>query len=140
MKAVRLGRAAGTRNMIRVAEDAENASIPITGRSGAGKTVAMQKISQNIASDGGTVVMLSFHGIQSMIREDGIAVIDIRKEGLPFPILAPVCRPDGSRRIAAVYHLFDVVHFNSSGMERILNYFVVVFKNLLQDVHEIIMQ
>ncbi len=97
MKAVRLGRAAGTRNMIKVAEDAENASILITGRSGAGKTVAMQKISQNIASDGGTVVMLSFHGTQSMIREDGIAVIDIRKEGLPFPILAPVCRPDGSK-------------------------------------------
>ena len=81
MKAVRLGRAAGTRNMIKVAEDAENASILITGRSGAGKTVAMQKISQNIASDGGTVVMLSFHGTQSMIREDGIAV----RRGFPFP-------------------------------------------------------
>ena len=97
MKAVRLGKAAGTRNMIKVAEDAENASILITGRSGAGKTVAMQKISRNIALDGGTVVMLSFHGTQSMIREEGGAVIDVRKEGLPLPILAPVCRPDGSR-------------------------------------------
>lgn len=34
----------------------------------------------------------------------------------------------------------DVLHFNSSGMEGILNYFIVVFKNLLQDVHEIIVQ
>lgn len=31
-------------------------------------------------------------------------------------------------------------HFNGPGMEGILNYFVVVFKNLLQDVHGIIMQ
>ncbi len=57
-----------------------------------------------------------------------------------FSALGTGIHGPSQRRIAAVYHLFDVVHFNSSGMERILNYFVVVFKNLLQDVHEIIMQ
>ena len=57
-----------------------------------------------------------------------------------FSALGTGIHGPSKRRIAAVYHLFDVVHFNSSGMERILNYFVVVFKNLLQDVHEIIMQ
>ena len=41
---------------------------------------------------------------------------------------------------AAAYHLFDVLHFNSPGMEGILNYFIVVIKNLLQDVHGIIMR
>lgn len=44
------------------------------------------------------------------------------------------------RRVTTVDHLFDIFHFNGPGMECILNYFVVIFKNLLQDVHEIIMQ
>lgn len=34
-------------------------------------------------------------------------------------------------RVAAVNHLFDVLHFDGPGMEGILNYFIVVFKNLL---------
>ena len=67
MNEVRLGRAEGTRNVIRIAEDAENLSILITGRSGTGKTEAMRAVSRGIASDGGTVVMLSFHGTQAMI-------------------------------------------------------------------------
>lgn len=48
-----------------------------------------------------------------------------------FPALGAGVHGSAKRRVAAVYHLFDVVHFNSSGMERLLNYFVVVFKNLL---------
>lgn len=34
-------------------------------------------------------------------------------------------------RGAAVDHLFDVLHFDSPGMERILDGFIIVFKNLL---------
>ena len=34
-------------------------------------------------------------------------------------------------KIAAVYHLIDVFHFNSSGMERILDDFTIVFENFL---------
>lgn len=97
MNEVRLGRAEGTRNVIRIAEDAENLSILITGRSGTGKTEAMRAVSRGIASDGGTVVMLSFHGTQAMIgKEERIRAIDVRREGLPFPILAPAMRLDGS--------------------------------------------
>lgn len=43
-------------------------------------------------------------------------------------------------RVATVDHLGDVFHFNISGMKRILNNFVVVFKNLLKDVHKMIMK
>lgn len=34
-------------------------------------------------------------------------------------------------RVSTVNHLFDVLHFDSPGMERILNGFIIVFKNLL---------
>ena len=68
------------------------------------------------------------------------AALAAERDELHLPALGAGIHGPSKRRIAAVYHLFDVVHFNSSGMERILNYFVVVFKNLLQDVHEIIMQ
>lgn len=43
-------------------------------------------------------------------------------------------------RVATVDHFFDVLHLNDPMVERILNNFIVVSKNLLQDVHGIIMQ
>ena len=44
------------------------------------------------------------------------------------------------RRVATVNHLRDVFHFNISGMQSILNDFVVVFKNLLQNIHILIIE
>ena len=68
------------------------------------------------------------------------AAFAAERDELHLPALGAGIHGSAEGRVTAVYHLFDVLHFNSSGMERILNYFVVVFKNLLQDVHEIIMQ
>ena len=43
-------------------------------------------------------------------------------------------------RIAAVDHLRDVFHFDIPWMKRIFNDFIVVFKNVLKNVHETIMK
>ena len=43
------------------------------------------------------------------------------------------------RRIATVDHFIDVLHLGSSGMKSIFNFFVVVSKDLLQNVHTTIM-
>ncbi len=44
------------------------------------------------------------------------------------------------RGIPAVYHLFNVFHDNRTGMKDIFNFFVMFFKNLLEDVHNTIMK
>lgn len=68
------------------------------------------------------------------------AAFAAERDELHLPALGAGIHGSAEGRVTAVYHLFDVLHFNGSGMEGILNYFVVVFKNLLQDVHGIIMQ
>ena len=68
------------------------------------------------------------------------AALAAERDELHLPALGAGIHGSAEGRVTAVYHLFDVLHFNGSGMEGILNYFVVVFKNLLQDVHGIIMR
>ena len=44
------------------------------------------------------------------------------------------------RRVPAVDHLLNVFHNNGTGMKDIFNFFIVLFKNLLEDVHKGIMK
>ena len=44
------------------------------------------------------------------------------------------------RRIPTVDHLLNVFHDNGTGMKDIFDFFVMLFKNLLKDVHKSIMQ
>ena len=43
------------------------------------------------------------------------------------------------RRVTTVNHLIDAFHDNITRMKSILNYFIVISKNFLQNIHEIIM-
>ena len=44
------------------------------------------------------------------------------------------------RRIPAAYYFINVFHDNGTGMKDIFNFFVVFFKNLLEDIHKTIMK
>ena len=44
------------------------------------------------------------------------------------------------RRVTTVNHLIDAFHDNITRMKSILNYFIVISKNFLQNIHEIIMK
>ena len=44
------------------------------------------------------------------------------------------------RRVTTVNHLVDAFHNDITGMKSILNYFIIIPKNFLQNIHEIIMQ
>lgn len=69
----------------------------ITGRSGSGKTVAMKMIENAIADDGGIVLVLNFNNThQPEEQSQDTYRINVLKEGLPFPLLCPIDRPDGS--------------------------------------------
>lgn len=95
MREISLGKTEG--RTVKIAADANNSSILITGMSGSGKTRALQKISRGIASDGGTVLMVSFHGTQAMMADnEKVKRINIRKDGIPFSMMTPACYPDGS--------------------------------------------
>lgn len=50
---------------------------------------------------------------------------------LQFTALRAGIHGSAEGRIAAVYHFIDVLHFNGSGMERILDNFIIVFENFL---------
>ena len=52
-KSVKLGRLKGTGKYVHIAEDADNSSLLVLGRSGSGKTYALQQIEKNIAENGG---------------------------------------------------------------------------------------
>lgn len=54
-----------------------------------------------------------------------------KRDKLHLPALGAGIHGSAERRVAAVYHLFDVLHFDSPGMERILDDFIIIFKNLL---------
>ena len=59
------------------------------------------------------------------------AALAAERDELHLPALGAGIHSSAEGRGTTVYHLFDVLHFNGSGMEGILNYFVVVSKNLL---------
>ena len=44
------------------------------------------------------------------------------------------------RRLPAAYHFFNVFHDDRTGMKGIFNFFIVFFKNLLEDIHKTIMK
>lgn len=50
---------------------------------------------------------------------------------LQFTALRAGIHGSAEGRISAVYHFIDVLHFNGSGMKRILDNFIIVFENFL---------
>ena len=87
-------------NYVHIAEDADNSSILVLGRSGSGKTYALQQIEKNIAEGGGMVLVLNFNSTHDFLNygeNQKVKRINIRAEGYPFPLFCPMIFPDGRR-------------------------------------------
>ena len=83
-KSVKLGRLKGTGKCVHIAEDADNSSILVLGRSGSGKTYALQQIEKNIAEGGGMVLVLNFNSTHDFLNygeNQKVKRINIRAEG-----------------------------------------------------------
>ena len=63
-----------------------------------------------------------------------------KRNELKFSAVWTAVHSTTKRRITTVYHLFDIFHFGVSGMESIFYFFIMVFKNLLQNIHKTIMR
>lgn len=97
---VKLGRLRGTGNYVHIAEDADNSSILVLGRSGSGKTYALQTIEKNIIDSGGSVIAINYHSTHEHLnyeKEQKVKRINVRAEGYPFPLFCPMIFPEGHR-------------------------------------------
>lgn len=95
---MKIGITATSSRTVSISENANNTSILFTGDSGSGKSYTMQKIEQNIATAGGVVLVIDYNGTHELIQDSGnIHRIDLYEKGLPFPLICPCRRPDGSK-------------------------------------------
>lgn len=99
-KSVKLGRLKGTGKCVHIAEDADNSSILVLGRSGSGKTYALKQIEKNIAERGGMVLIVNFNSTHDYLKDEEnqqVKRINVRAEGYPFPLFCPMIFPDCHR-------------------------------------------
>lgn len=97
-KPVKLGRLKGTGKYVHIAEDADNSSLLVLGRSGSGKTYALQQIEQNIIENGGCVLIINFnqtHDLLNFNENQRVKRISVRSAGYPFPLFCRIPFPDG---------------------------------------------
>ena len=63
-----------------------------------------------------------------------------KRDEFEFAAMGASIHGAAKRGIATIDHLFDVFHDNRPRMKSIFNFFVVIFKNLLECIHKIIMK
>ena len=81
----------------------------------------------------------AFHGVLVATGGAETAVAAERDELKPAAAWAAL-HGAAKGRIATVNHLIDIFHFRIPGVESIYNFFVMVCKNFLKDIHKTIMQ
>lgn len=89
MMGILLGKERESGEWVRVARDAMNGHILITGTSGSGKTVAQKYIERGAIEDGGSVIVLNYHNTHMDMEGEHVKAIHVRQEGFPMRALAP---------------------------------------------------
>ena len=86
----------GLAQPVKIAKNAVNKHILVTGMSGSGKTVALQQIEKNAIESGACVVVLNCGATHEWNRggDDRVVHCVVRDEGFPFRLLVPIKGPD----------------------------------------------
>ena len=97
-------------------------------------TMAMRDIDE-LKGHGGS----AFHGV--LVSAGGTeAAVAAERNKLQFATVRTAVHGAAKGRIATVNHLIDIFHFCIPGVESIYNFFIMVCKNSLKDIHKTIMQ
>ena len=80
----------------------------------------------------------AFHGVFIAAGRAEAAVTAERDE-FQFSAVRTAVHSAAKGRIATVYHLIDIFHLSIPGVEGIYDFFVMVSKNFLEDIHKTIM-
>ena len=81
----------------------------------------------------------AFHGI--LVATGGAEAAVAAERDEPEPAAAGAAVHGAAKgRISTVDHLIDIFHFGIPGVESIYNFFIMVSKNFLKDIHKTIMQ
>ena len=80
-----------------------------------------------------------FHGIFVAAGRTEAAMTAERNK-LKFATVGTAAHGTTEGWIATVNHLFDIFHLSIPGMKSIFNFFIIVGKDSLQDIHKPIMQ
>lgn len=89
MTGILLGKETRSQEWVRVAHDAMNGHILITGTSGSGKTVAEKYIERGAIKDGGSVIVLNYNQTHMDMEGDHIETIHVCQDGFPMSLIAP---------------------------------------------------
>lgn len=122
-----LGHIPGVIQNLYISSTALNQHLLITGKSGSGKTIALKKIEEGIALQGGCVLVLNFNGTHdSLCEKSYVKFINARTDGIPLPLFSPIIRPDGREEEAddiceAVVDVFSNVRRLGSSQKRTLS-------------------
>lgn len=110
MTGARLGYEVESGEMVRVAADAMNCHILVTGRTGSGKTVAVQQIAGQLAEDGACTVILNYNQAHSSMEKEGTLWISVRRDGFPMSLLSGDGGMSGTEsREEAVRHVINIL-------------------------------
>lgn len=97
MTTLTLGYIPGISENLSVSASSFNQHLLITGKSGSGKTVALKKIEEGLAQQGGRVLVLNYSRTHDSLSETpGVRYINARADGIPLSLFTPLIRPDGS--------------------------------------------
>lgn len=79
------------------------------------------------------------HGVEITA---GRAKAAVAAEGDKFQLTAlrAAVHSAAERRVTAAQHTIDIFHHRRSGMKSIFDFFIIVSKNFLKDIHKIIMR
>ena len=67
------------------------------------------------------------------------AAVTAERDEFQFSAVRTAVHSAAKGRIATVYHLIDIFHLSIPGVEGIYDFFVMVSKNFLEDIHKTIM-
>ena len=84
---------------VHIAGDVMNSSILLTGKSGAGKTFAMNMLGNRFSDQGDAVLVLSYNSTFSQTKDgDSVRRINVRTQGLPVSFAFPMQRSENLRK------------------------------------------